>query len=1056
MQSYVERRREITERARALSDPDDTLTALWSEDPELAIDMAEVVNHLPTLVRALNSGVVDLQIRAAGSSSMPRLDPAVLVAALPDLPMAVRRVLYRRIRSRRLTPMASALIEAVHAAHGVYEAATLLPLCDTATVERWLAVLEHAVNQSAVAKRHPELMLTRAVEELAGLEVRDNWWRQRGYALDEVVEYAPARVLDLIERYGPSTWLPFSVRSMTRLAKVDASRFIQQLENRKYTLGKPAYLALVAAAPAELVWLGRQDLVKVLRAMPPSQRAEFFDKVHADKDMARVEVPEDVLRLLPRARRAQEARRMRAIAVETGDETTVHQLTSCLPFDEAREDLIKVTQSGEADDRADGYALLIDCAAKDFRLVDLLPWLVERLKREQNPVRLDAIEALAAASPRAFGDATELTQIATDAFDARDFSTATGEALASLCVKLLIHNGSPVALEILTRWWQRTGWSAMGGLGRQLRHGQEHDLFAALKNTIATAAEQVDFDPAFALARTFGRRAWAMPDLLELVWSAIPWGLEYASREAINLLLADPRARNDRVQRILDLDPTAVFLPNVLDVLQYARTDLLEVMLGQEIPEGTFAPKKVRLIPLHLRGTRRWLPTQRTRYAELVMSLADSGKQSRETRARAVETLGTIHGPAKRNILRYLDSTDQLVAQAAIGRLPNQDDPLEALDLLLERALGDNRGQAELTSMYTIRQCARRVAPSRLVPKLSDALARGGRVTVRKELVRLVSDFRLPDAVGILWNVWETPNQHRDVRAAATFVALSWLDDTRAWDLLRAAVSGPREVSMQVLRTYPYAVPTEHRAGIAALIREVAVGPDDQLRSAALGAIDSWAQWYPEAVTVLAQAVVNLDERAGWQAAAGSLGSLATTPAGEATAVETLHLLLRGEGPDADAERDRPMLQRARSITGVMTRRWSYHPSHRAPMRRIAGELERYDQFRTETVELVATTIDVENAGLLADLRDIERLVEGRPQLATRVGQQLRQPYRTAAFLLAATGELTNGHLMTGILAAQGSRMGWPEPWRDLLRGLRRHTDPSVRDAALAIMTATE
>lgn len=1058
MQSYVDRRRETTERARALSDPDETLAALWDESPELAIDMAEVVNHLPTLHRALNSGVVDLQIRTVASSSLPRLDSAVLTEALPDLPMAVRRVLFRHIRSRRLTALASAILETVHAVHGVDEAAALLPICDTATVERWLPLLEHAVNQTAVAKRHPDLMLARAVEELSQLEVRDDWWRQRGHALNETVEHDPARVLDLIERFGPSTWLPFSIPSMTRLARVDAGRFIKQLENRTYSLGKPAYLALVAANPPELVWLGRQKLVNVLRAMPPSRRTEFFDKVNADKDTARVDVPEDVLRLLPRARRAEEARRMRAIAAETGDETKVRRMTSFLPFDEARDELTKVTQSGDADERATGYPLLIDCAAKDFRLAELLPWLVERLKREQDPVRLAAIQALAAASPGVFGDATELTQIATDAFDARDFSTATGGALATLCVKLLIHNSSPVALGILTRWWNRTGWSSMGRLGQQLRHGQEHDLFAALKDTIATAAEQIDFDPAFALARTLGRRAWTMPDLLEIVWSAIQWSLEPDSREAIGLLLADPRRRNERVQRILDLDPTAVFVSSVMDVLQYARTDLLEVMLGKEIPEGTFAPKKVRLIPLYLRGTRRWLPEQRTRYAELVMSLANSDKQSRETRAQAVETLGRIHGPAKRNILRYLDSEDELIAQAAIGALPNHDNPLEALDLLLERALGDNRGHAELTSMYTIRQCARRVAPSKLVPKLRDAVARGGRVTVRKELVRLVSDFRLPDAVGILRDIWETPNQHRDVRAATAFVALSWLDDPRAWNLLREAVSGPREVSMQVLRTYPYAVPTEHREGIAALIRAVAVGPDDRLRAVALGSIGAWSRWYPEAITVLTNAVIDLDERAGWQAAANSLTNLATVPAGEAAIVATLRALLRFTGPDAEADRDLPALQRARTVFGQLRTTWNRQGHQRDIAHRVAQHFHDTEVVRPEVVRLRLSAVDVRSVRALADLREIEPLLAGRPLLADDAKHHLGYPswaWHADAMLYAAQN-LTDGMLVLAIVAAGGPAYGWPEPWRDLLRGLRRHTDPSVRDAALAVMTAAE
>ncbi|MFD1052280.1 hypothetical protein ACFQ1S_45240, partial [Kibdelosporangium lantanae] len=180
---------------------------------------------------------------------------------------------------------------------------------------------------------------------------------------------------------------------------------------------------------------------------------------------------------------------------------------------------------------------------------------------------------------------TELARIAADAYDARDFSHSTGGAIADACVNLLVYNGSTVALGILTDWWKRTRWMYLGHLGRKLRRGQEHEVFAALRQTVVDAADQVDFQPAFALASAFGRRAYDMTELLDLMWDAIPYGREHASRQAIQHLLADPRHRSTRVQRILDLDPTAVFVSEVMNVIQYNRTDLLDAVLGTTIPK---------------------------------------------------------------------------------------------------------------------------------------------------------------------------------------------------------------------------------------------------------------------------------------------------------------------------------------------------------------------------------------------------------------------------------------------------------------------------------------
>jgi hypothetical protein len=120
--SYVVRRQEVTARALSMSNPDAELTAVWDEDPWLAIDMAEVVNHVPTLARALTSGVAGLQVRVVASSSLPHLDPALLMG---DLPMDVRRTLLRKLKKGRLTALADALIEHVFQTAGDYEAARL-------------------------------------------------------------------------------------------------------------------------------------------------------------------------------------------------------------------------------------------------------------------------------------------------------------------------------------------------------------------------------------------------------------------------------------------------------------------------------------------------------------------------------------------------------------------------------------------------------------------------------------------------------------------------------------------------------------------------------------------------------------------------------------------------------------------------------------------------------------------------------------------------------------------------------------------------------------------
>ncbi|WP_125727226.1 hypothetical protein [Kibdelosporangium aridum] len=1043
--SYAERRKQITERA-----PHTDLAAVWDEDPDLALDMAEVVNHLPTLHRGLTSQVVDLQKRVAASSSLPRLDPRVVAEALPDLPMDVRRLLFRRIRAKRMTTLADVLLPSVHDVWGADESARLLPVCSRPVVEEWLPKLEHVVSMSAIAKRYPDLMLAKAEAELPEAD-RDAWWARHLSAVDELIPQDPAAVLDLIERYGPSVHMPFSQAKSAYLARVDAGRFINQLHDRTYRLSRPAYRALIEANPPELVWLGCQDALPVLRAMPPSRREAFWDAVNADKDMSQADIGFQTMRALPRTRRADEARRMRAIALTKGQETKANLLAQFLPYDEAHETLTKLTYAGEATDRQLGYGLLIACAAKDFRLGELLPWLADRLKRDQDPVRLGAFRALAAASPRAFGEARELSQIATDAFNARDLSTDSTDALLRLCFRLVAHNESPVALGIVEALWKRDGWTALPRLDRMLRRGQEHVIYRVLAPVIAEHAGWTIYYPALILIASLGRRAWHMPDLLEPLWAAITEGADDDARSAIRYLLADPRTRSERTARILEIEPSAVFLPQVMSVVQSTRTDLLDIVFG-EPPQGRFAPSDVQRVPLGMRQTHRWLPAQRDRYAQLLESVADSD-HARWIRASAIRTLGTVRG---HNAVRYLSAEDELIAQAALAVLPFHEDPVEALRLLQERASSGTRGQAELTAMYTIRGCARRTAPSKLAASL---VVQSGPVTVRKELVRLVSDFRLPDAIGLLHEAWHVDNQHRDVRAAIAYQALSWLDDARAWELLRAAITGPREVATQTLRVQPHAVPEQHRRGIAALIHEVALGTDDRLRGEALAHLGSWLTWYPETLPVLSNAIIDLDERAVWRDAVRGLGQWMWRPEVWDATIEVLRALAEMTGPDAEADRDQPALQRIRLVFEQLFPIASWPRHMREFLGQATGPLVGFEVIRRELVQLWLAVIEFEadeDTDAVADLRIVDDLVAGRPTLASNVGWRLSPLHWDADLALTAARTVRNGHLALRILAVGGPHFGWPEGWRALLRELRRHPDADVRDAAMQIMTASE
>jgi hypothetical protein len=64
----------------------------------------------------------------------------------------------------------------------------------------------------------------------------------------------------------------------------------------------------------------------------------------------------------------------------------------------------------------------------------------------------------------------------------------------------------------------------------------------------------------------------------------------------------------------------------------------------------------------------------------------------------------------------------------------------------------------------------------------------------------------------------------------------------------------------------------------------------------------------------------------------------------------------------------------------------------------------------------------------------------------------------TAALItdLLHRGDGTAGRFALALTIAAGQATEWNHPWNDHLRTLRRHHDPDVPDAALAVRTAPE
>ncbi|MFD5468218.1 hypothetical protein ACFWIQ_36230 [Kitasatospora sp. NPDC127059] len=1056
---------------------------------------------------------------------LPVADEA-LAAALADAPAVLRHRLTALIVARGRTALAERLLGSFRQSWGDAAAARLLPGCGPETVARLLPELFLAfANWHNLARRHPDLLLDEVARQLAELPepARDTWWYRNGDALTAVAGKRPERVLELLEQHCP-TRLPQPVlECLGRLLTAAPGRTIRliTLPERAATasISRSALTRAARLDPPELADLGRawstapRWLAQLLRALPPSRREAFYDHATAGRELGHSDLSEAVLDALPRRRAQAEARRMAAQATERGAAWSVVLAHAAhLPVAEARPLLLAATRRPAAEDRALAYPLLVRNAARSGEAAavgELLDELL-RLRNEQDPVRSPALVALAAVPPALFTGAAAdaLGRIVTDAVEARDTSWPTRQALSRLALAVLrehaVSGEQPLlgwALDTLRQLSGALGSVPLGRLDTVLRHGQEVQVFEALRPWLAAGADKVDHTLTFTLAGALGRRAHHLPELQELLWEAIRFGDNATVSRAVGYWLADPAHRGERVARVLELEPSAAVLGPVLAVLARRRTDLLDTVLADTPPYGRFLAAGSHWLP-PVDGIECWVPRQRAAAARLLARATDDASLPTHVRTghlRAMVAVPELGFAAARD---YAAAPDTVLAEAALGALVWTDRPAEALPLLLAQA-GNDRARVAL---YAAGRAAGFVAPSRLAPVLRAALlpgpdgpagtaapsrestagsgattGSGVKVTSRKELVRLAARL-LPveTALALLTEVHDLPGQHRDVRAAAVAAAVGLLPAPAAWRMLDGAAAGPPVARSAVLRTRPLDLPAADRPRYAALVSRVASGDDPETARTALDLLAAWAPWYPAAEDLLLARTVDLADRASWRSSASGLVAMATGGTGRRLTEALARLLAieagvggtEGDGPDATADRDRPARQRIDFLVARLRAGTGDRPTAAAvaAAREAAELLAPAPDFVSHAIQLRTATLDLDapRDRLLAELDGLAALHADRPILAARTAEALharlnaaRRPgdpavLRHAVDRLAAHGGCPHGLFAVGLTHALGPRTGWQPQWRAALRALRRHPRADVREAALAVRTAAE
>ncbi|WP_442934380.1 hypothetical protein [Micromonospora sp. CPCC 205546] len=1016
-----------------------------------------------------------------------------LRALVRDAPADLRHLVYRSLRHLRRPAAADDLVDGVLGRFGAVEAVALLPACGAQTVRRLLPVVEHALPRSTcLARRHGDVTLDHAESTLPHLRPaeRDRWWTTHGKRVLVAGRCRPQRALTLLERYAPAEYLPGDLAAYGPLAAYAPQRVLALLTSAARAewvayewLPRALLRRLVRLPQPDLVALGRRvrgrnnSLDRLLGALPPARRGDLYDAVFADVDPA-TRIPDaPLMEVLPHAWREREARRVLTLDEVRHDEAQVRSWSALLPWPAASAALTPALRSADAHERAVAHQLLLAAARRSRNPAAAAEALtgLDRLRNEQDPVRAVALAELAELVPLLRADAVEvLTRITVDATTTRDASTRTLAALGTLAARVL---GRHVDEPALLRWALDTLDRLFGGhrlpplarFDETLRRGQEELVFARLRGWIEAGMARGRFTALFAVTGALGRRAWRLPELQELLRRATTRGtVAPVVREAVELWLADPRTRAQRVACVLHSDSSTITFPTVWRTVSARRTDLLDRVLHRP-PKGAFLTAGTRWVPGRPVHAERWLPHQQEAFVRLQARLAADAGTPLHQRADAVRAAARVPDAGRELVLRHVDSANVTLAEAALEALPWTDRPDEALPLLLSHA-DDERARVAL---YAAGRAARFTRPADLVAPLAGVALGRGKVTSRKQAVRLLGRFGPPEATAVLVSAWQQPDQHRDVRAAIVAAARQRLHAPESWPILEQAVAGGREASLAVLATPPDGIAAPDRPRYAALVARACASPDREASRLAWPRLVHWLPWAPDLTDLVTAALTDLRGRYDWEWVRPILTAVLSHPdrPEREVPVTALRALVRADGADAEPggpAGDRPARRRIASVVATLS--WARGPlTDPAPVHQAAQELGRHRAYVAQAGILLTSALptrDTTSEQLTAEILRIAELVADRPALAVRLahllGQRIASPTTLdteavlgAARTLASRGEATTG-LFAVALAGGGRAYGWSAPWRDLLHLLREHPVADVRDAAFDVsMQAT-
>jgi len=1075
------------------------LSQFWEKDDYyryLSLFSYAASRQAEKVISALDSQSLIVQSTAISLFYCYQESPLLEQWVLSTTPQT-RKLLLQKIRQYKKSNLTERLLDKIVQKFGPQHAMQLLPVCQDATIQHFLQAFGRRIfNWRPLAHVHPDIVLQYIRNEFAACSTRNRTWLWSGFAsaLRPLAFRRPEQLVQLINDFTPSDQLPAVVQSQFGILMKRVKDQLFKLLTKKEILaflkkfGLPTlvtkYFNLFSQSQKQyFIDVFRQQLDKLeplYEKLPPSQRELYFMTSYRHSDIDNFQWPLGLLAVFPHALRHRLSQSMLKFHQLTLNKNQKLGILACMDIDSVRTELENEAKAAKADDRAKGLSLLIICCGRYRKGLQTTLQFLQRIKNEQDPVREAAFSGLSRIPPSLFEEqhADLLLQLADYAMDARDTSYATRSSIRTLSLNLIrTFAATPknrlfrCALAMQGKLAGQTQELTLPPLDNNLPSHCYNEMMQVFEPILKNANRRENHQMTVAIARSFGRKAWDLDTLQRLLESIIDAKPDYNARQALELWLANPKTRDQRIKKLLQWDRSVIISPLVHKHLHQKRQSWLDPYLCGKPIQGRFLTgKTVYLLPVDSRFVR-WLPRQQVAYSSLLESVIKDKKRSQMERTRAIRVLANIPCNSIELFKKYLSSEEVPIQEAALAATAWLDRIGATLPVLLQHMDSDRARIA----MYAMLRCARLVPAielsATLVSILSDEKAK---ITVQKETIRLLGQFPTDEGMQLIKQLAAKETIHRDVAIAVGHAARSQMDSIEeVWPiLLEMTASTNPHVVESLLDQQSHWLSQKTRLRYAGLILTIAQHPISHIRRAAFAKMTGlWSEGCEADLAKIACANILDLAKTELRPAMDALVSCCQHAAVQQSIIELTQELVHLQQKDLQLQdRDLPYLQRLnRLCDSIFQAKFEIHRSLLSTLVKMDEICNTDPLLWEQCLKLKVAAIDFSSFDSWQEsLLSLDPVLTARPEWFDHfliLHLSCLQPYEPNMdsreipdFIhkLAGSKQLSLALIALQLTQSWGSNAKWPKIYRQLLTKFRQYDHPWVRIKAREIFMVNE